>query len=90
MLRRIRVSRIGLFKNNLTGEMMRSTMSMTLASFGVLFLAFGGVMLFLGMLGLHFGSRESLGSAGTVGIPFVIIGIVLFGAGFVTNKRRDS
>jgi hypothetical protein len=70
--------------------MMRSTMSMTLASFGVLFLSFGGVMLFLGMLGLHFGSRESLGSAGTLGIPFVVIGAVLFGAGYATNKKREG
>ena len=69
---------------------MRSTMSMTLASFGVLFLSFGGVMLFLGMLGLHFGSRESLGSAGTLGIPFVVIGAVLFGAGYATNKKREG
>ena len=70
--------------------MMRSTMSMTLASFGVLFLSFGGVMLLLGMLGLHFGSRESMGSAGMLGGAFVLIGAVLFGAGFVTNKRREG
>lgn len=63
-------------------------MSMTLASFGVLFLSFGGVILLLGTLGLHFGSRESLGAAGTVGIPFLLIGAVLFGAGFMTNKRQ--
>jgi hypothetical protein len=69
--------------------MMRSTMSMTLASFGVVLLSFGGVMLFLAMLGLHFGSRDSLGAAGTVGIPFLVVGAVLFGAGFVTNKRKN-
>ncbi len=69
--------------------MMRSTMSMTLASFGVILLSFGGVILFIGMLGLHFGSRESLGGAGTIGLAFVLIGAVLFGAGFVTNKRQN-
>lgn len=69
---------------------MRSTKSMTLASFGVLFLAFGGVMLFLGALGLHFGSRESLGAAGSVGGIFVLIGVVLFGAGFATNKKSEG
>jgi len=67
---------------------MRSTMSMTLAGFGVVFLGFGGVMLLLGMLGLHFGSRESLGSAGMVGGALVVLGAVFFGAGFATNKRR--
>ena len=66
---------------------MRSTMSMTLASFGVLFLSFGGVMLLLGALGLHFGSRESMGAAGSIGGVFVLIGVVLFGAGFATNKK---
>ena len=67
---------------------MRSTMSMTLAGFGVVFLGFGGVMLLLGMLGLHFGSRESLGSAGMVGGALVVLGAVFFVAGFATNKRR--
>ena len=67
---------------------MRSTMSMTLAGFGVVFLGFGGVMLLLGMLGLHFRSRESLGSAGMVGGALVVLGAVFFGAGFATNKRR--
>jgi len=63
-------------------------MSMTLAGFGVVFLGFGGVMLLLGMLGLHFGSRESLGSAGMVGGALVLLGAAFFGAGFATNKRR--
>ena len=69
---------------------MRSTMSMTLASFGVIFLSFGGVILLIAMLGLRFGSRESLGGAGMIGLVFVLIGAALFGAGFVTGKRRDS
>ena len=66
---------------------MRSTMSMTLASFGVVFISFGGVFVFIGMLGLHFGSRESLGGAGMIGTVLVLLGAVLFGAGFATNKR---
>jgi len=69
---------------------MRSKLSMVLAGFGVVFLSFGGVMLVLGTLGLRFGSRESLGGAGIVGIPFVLIGAILFGAGFTVNKRREA
>jgi hypothetical protein len=65
-------------------------MSMTLASFGVVFLSFGSVILFIGMLGLKFGSRESLGGAGMIGLVFVLIGAALFGAGFVTDKRREA
>ena len=69
---------------------MRSTLSMTLASFGVVFLSFGGVILFIGMLGLRFGSRESMGGAGMIGLAFVLIGAALFGAGYATNKRQQA
>ena len=67
---------------------MRSTMSMTLAGFGVVFLGFGFTMLLLGFFGLHYGSRESMGGAGAVGGIFVLIGLVLFGAGFATNRKN--
>lgn len=65
---------------------MRSTLSMTLAGFGVVFLGFGGTMLLLGLLGLYYGTRESLGGAGAIGLVFVLIGAVLYGAGFMTGK----
>lgn len=61
---------------------MRSTMAMTLASFGVVFLSFGTVILVIGLLGLHFGSRPSLGLPGPLGLGLVVIGAVLFGAGW--------
>ena len=66
---------------------MRSTMSMTLASFGVVFLSFGAVILLIGFLGLHFGYRSSLGFPGLVGLVFFLIGAVLFGAGWAQGKR---
>ena len=66
---------------------MRSTMSMTLAGFGVVFLGFGFTMLLLGFFGLHYGSRENMGGAGLVGGVFFLIGVVLFGAGFATNRK---
>jgi Ca2+/Na+ antiporter len=62
---------------------------MVLSSFGVIFLSFGGVMLFLGLLGLHYGSRESLGTSGLYGSVFLIIGVVLFGAGWFGGRQIE-
>jgi hypothetical protein len=62
-------------------------MSMTLASFGVVFLSFGGVILVIGFLGLQFGYRHSLGFPGMVGLVFVLIGAVLYGAGWAQGRR---
>ena len=66
---------------------MRSTMSWTLLSFGVICLGFGLVSLFLGFLGVHFHARESYGASATVGLPLLLIGAVLYGAGFMSGKR---
>ena len=69
---------------------MRSNMSMVLASFGVLFLSFGSVFLVLGWLGVHYHSRESMGHAAVLGISFVIIGAVLFGAGSMGRRKANT
>jgi hypothetical protein len=66
---------------------MRSNKSMLLLSFGVLFLSFGAVMLLLGLLGLQFQTRESLGGAGLLALVFLVIGAVLYGGGFAIGKR---
>ena len=68
---------------------MRSNKSMVLLSFGVLFLAFGGVILLLLLLGIQYGSRESFGSPGLLGLVFVLIGGALYGGGFSMGKRHD-
>ena len=65
-------------------------MSMVLASFGVLFLSFGMVFLVLGWLGLHYHSRESMGMSGLLGIAFVVIGAVLFGAGSMGRRKTTA
>ena len=68
---------------------MRSNKSMLLLSFGVLFVSFGGVMLLLGVLGLHFHTRESLGNAGLLTLVFLLIGAALYGGGFAMGKRDN-
>jgi hypothetical protein len=66
---------------------MRSQKSMVLLSFGVLFLAFGSQFLIMGLLGLHHGSRESLGGAGLLALVFIVIGVLLYGGGIAIGKR---
>jgi len=66
---------------------MRSTGSMLMLSFGVLFLAFGSMFLVLGLLGLRFGSRESLGGAGLLALVFLLVGAALYGGGFALGRR---
>lgn len=69
---------------------MNSKSSMVLAGFGVVFLGFGLTILVLGMLGLHYGTRESLGHAATVGGGMALVGAILFGAGFSLNKKNPE
>jgi hypothetical protein len=42
------------------------------------------------MLSLHYGARESLGHAATVGGGMLVIGAILFGAGFSLNKKNPE
>lgn len=69
---------------------MNSKLAMTLAGFGVVFLGFGFATLVLGMLGLHYGTRESLGHAATIGGGMFLIGAILFGAGFSLEKKTPA
>jgi hypothetical protein len=73
-----------------SGGYMNSKLSMTLAGFGVVFLGFGFTILVLGMLSLHYGARESLGHAATIGGGMAVVGAILFGAGFSLNKKNPE
>jgi uncharacterized membrane protein YjjP (DUF1212 family) len=66
---------------------MRSTKSMLLLSFGVLFLSFGSVMVLLDFLGLHFGAREAMSKGGLTGFAFFVIGALLYGGGIAIGRR---
>jgi drug/metabolite transporter (DMT)-like permease len=69
---------------------MHSKLAMVLAGFGVVFLGFGGAILVLLTLGLKFGTRESYGGSGMLGLAIVVIGAVLFGSGFSVNKKNPQ
>lgn len=59
-------------------------------NFGVLFLSFGGVILLLGVLGLKYGTRETLGGAGMLAAAMLLVGAVLFGSGLLGGRRTGS
>ncbi|MEO8193484.1 MAG: hypothetical protein ABI681_06505 [Gemmatimonadales bacterium] len=67
---------------------MRSTLSMTLAGFGIVFLGFGSVMMTLGLLGLRFGTRHALGGAGALALGALLIGAVLTAGGIMTHRNQ--
>ena len=69
-------------------KMMRSGLANTLRSFGTIFLGFGITFLIIGLLGVHFGTRPSLGAAGTLAIAGIVGGAILAGAG--TAMGRSS
>jgi hypothetical protein len=69
---------------------MRSTKSMVLLSFGILFLSFGAVMVLLDFLGIHFGARESWSTGSGVAVVFLVLGVIFYGSGFRMGKSDNS
>ena len=69
---------------------MHSRFSTALAGFGTIFLAFGSVIVVIGLLGIRFGSRESMGGAGSIALGFIVAGAVLAGAAFAIDRRAGA
>jgi len=69
---------------------MRSGLATTLRSFGAIFFGFGVTFLIIGSLGVHFGSRPSLGMAGVLSLVGLVGGAVLFGAGTAMGKASSQ
>lgn len=65
-------------------------MAVTIRSFGAIFLGFGITFLIIGALGVYFGSRPSLGMAGTLALVGLIGGAVMFGAGTALGRSSGK
>ncbi len=69
---------------------MRSGLATALVSFGAIFLGFGITFLIVGLLGVHFGSRPSLGTAGIMALVGLVGGAILYGAGATMGRRSPD
>ena len=56
-------------------------MGVAIRSFGAIFLGFGITFLIIGFLGVRFGARPGLGTAGLFAAVGIIAGAVMLGAG---------
>ena len=68
---------------------MRSTMAMTLASFGVVLLGFAFVIFVISLLGFQFNARDEWGTAGILALVSAIIGGALYAAGITRPKSSE-
>jgi hypothetical protein len=69
---------------------MHSKLAMALASFGTIFLSFGGVIVVIGLLGIRYGSRDAMGGAGAVALGFLIAGAILAGASYMIGRSDKT
>jgi hypothetical protein len=73
-----------------TEPSMRSGVATTLVSFGAIFLGFGFSFLVIGLLGVHFGSRPSLGTAGMMALVGFVGGAAMAGGGTALDRRSRN
>ena len=65
-------------------------MAVTIRSFGAIFFGFGITFLIIGSLGVHFGSRPSLGNAGLLALVGIVGGAVMLGAGVALGRSAEK
>ncbi len=66
---------------------MRSGLANTLLSFGAIFLGFGFTFLVIGLLGIRFGARPGLGTAGIMALIGLAGGAVMAGGALSMGKK---
>ena len=65
-------------------------MAVTIRSFGAIFFGFGITFLIIGLLGVQFGSRPNLGTAGLLAAVGIVGGAVMLGAGIALGKSAEK
>lgn len=69
---------------------MRSGLANTILSFGAIFLGFGFTFLVIGLLGVHYGSRPALGTAGMMALIGLVGGAVMAGGALAMGKKSSN
>lgn len=65
-------------------------MGVTIRSFGAVFFGFGITFLIIGLLGVRYGARPGLGTAGLLAAVGLIVGAVLLGAGSMLARSAEK
>lgn len=66
---------------------MRSGLSNVILSLGAILFGFGITFLIIGLLGVHFGGRPELGTAGTLAIVGIVGGAVMAGGAVAMGQK---
>jgi hypothetical protein len=66
------------------------SMGVTIRSFGAVFFGFGITFLIIGLLGVRYGGRPALGTAGLLAAVGIVVGAVLLGAGSMLAKSAEK
>ena len=65
-------------------------MAVTIRSFGAIFFGFGITFLIIGLLGVRYGGRPGLGTAGLLAAVGLIGGAVMLGAGTMMMRSAEK
>ena len=65
-------------------------MGVAIRSFGAIFFGFGITFLIIGLLGVRYGGRPALGTAGLLAAVGLIAGAVMLGAGTMLMKSAEK
>lgn len=65
-------------------------MGVAIRSFGAIFFGFGITFLIIGLLGVRYGGRPALGTAGLLAAVGIVAGAVMLGAGTMLMRSGEK